>query len=112
MAVPAQPHDAFFRALVDEPARADRLVREYLPPDIAALLADAPVRAVEGVLVRLVVDLPDDHPLEQAFFRYCDDLADRPVGAGRGGAYRQAAAMGGVDVDDCTGMDQDGRGQR
>ena len=51
MAVPAQPHDAFFRALVDEPARADRLVREYLPPDIAALLADAPVRAVEGTFV-------------------------------------------------------------
>ena len=51
MAVPAQPHDALFRALVDEPARADRLIREHLPPDIAALLADEPVRAVEGTFI-------------------------------------------------------------
>ena len=51
MAVPAQPHDALFRALVDEPARADLLIREYLPPDIAALLADEPVRAVEGSFI-------------------------------------------------------------
>ena len=51
MTVPAQPHDALFRALLDEPERADLLIREYLPPDIAALVTDEPVRAVEGTFI-------------------------------------------------------------
>ena len=51
MAVPAQPHDAFFRALVDEPERADLLIREYLPPDIAALVSDEPVRVLDATFI-------------------------------------------------------------
>ena len=36
-------HDAFFRALMDEPGVAAALLREHLPAEVAALLApDAP----------------------------------------------------------------------
>ena len=51
MAVPAQPHDALFRALTESSQRADRLVRDTLPPDLAALLSDAPARLLPGTFV-------------------------------------------------------------
>ena len=51
MAVPAQPHDALFRALTESPQRADRLVRDALPPALAALLSDAPARLLPGTFV-------------------------------------------------------------
>ena len=51
MAVPAQPHDALFRALTESPQRADRLVRDILPPDLAAQLSDAPARLLPGTFV-------------------------------------------------------------
>ena len=51
MAVPAQPHDALFRALTESPQRADRLVRDALPPALAELLSDAPARLLPGTFV-------------------------------------------------------------
>ena len=51
MAVPAQPHDTLFRALTESPQRADRLVRDALPPAFAELLADAPGRLLPGSFV-------------------------------------------------------------
>ena len=42
------PRDAFFTALVSDPRRGDVLVRERLPPDIAAQLSDRRVRRLEG----------------------------------------------------------------
>ena len=51
MAVPAQPHDALFRALTESPQRADRLVRDALPPALAELLSDAPARLLPGPFV-------------------------------------------------------------
>ena len=42
------PHDALFRALLEDAGLADRLVRDSLPPEVAALLAPAPVRRVSG----------------------------------------------------------------
>ncbi len=52
MSLPATPHDALFRALVSEPARAASLLAEYLPQEVAALLdPEAPPEAVEGGFV-------------------------------------------------------------
>ena len=52
MSLPATPHDALFRALVSEPARAASLLAEYLPQEVAALLdPEAPPEAVEGSFV-------------------------------------------------------------
>ncbi len=49
MATPSNmPHDAMFRAMLEDVDRADRLVRDSLPEEIAALLADTPVRQVPG----------------------------------------------------------------
>ena len=52
---PATPHDALFRALLADPGRADTLVREYLPPAVAAELADAPIRPVDTSFVDAVL---------------------------------------------------------
>ena len=46
------PHDALFRALISESARAAALLTEYLPPEVAALLdPETPPEAVEGTFV-------------------------------------------------------------
>ena len=36
--MPPYPHDAFFRSLLVDPGWADALIRQCLPPDVAALL--------------------------------------------------------------------------
>ncbi len=52
MSLPATPHDALFRALVSDPARASALLADYLPPEVAGLLdPDTPPEAVEGSFV-------------------------------------------------------------
>ena len=51
MAVPAGPRDTLFRALTESPRRADRLVRDALPPAFAELLSDAPGRLLPGSFV-------------------------------------------------------------
>lgn len=51
MNVPNNPHDALFRALVDDIGRAGTLIREYLPPQIAARLAEGPPRLLDGSFV-------------------------------------------------------------
>jgi len=51
MTLPNNPHDALFRALVDDPGRAGTLIREYLPPEIAAHLAEGPPRLLDGSFV-------------------------------------------------------------
>lgn len=51
MSVPAKPHDALFRALLDDQQRAAALLRDYLPAEIAAQLSeDLPV-PVEGTFI-------------------------------------------------------------
>ena len=52
---PATPHDALFRALLADPGRAETLVREYLPPAVAAELSDAPIRLVDASFVDAVL---------------------------------------------------------
>ena len=52
---PAAPHDALFRALLADPGRAETLVREYLPPSVAAELSDAPIRPVDASFVDAVL---------------------------------------------------------
>ena len=52
---PATPHDALFRALLADPGRADTLIREYLPPAVAAELSDAPIRPVDESFVDAVL---------------------------------------------------------
>jgi predicted transposase/invertase (TIGR01784 family) len=51
MAQPSDPHDKLFRALLDDPERARALLREHLPPEIVADLADAVPEPVEGSFV-------------------------------------------------------------
>ena len=52
MSLPATPHDALFRALVSNPARAGALLTEYLPREVADLLDPGiPPVAVEGSFV-------------------------------------------------------------
>ena len=53
---PATPHDALFRALLADPGRAETLLREYLPPAVAAELSDAPIRLVEASFVDAVLE--------------------------------------------------------
>ena len=52
---PATPHDALFRALLGNPGRADTLLREYLPPAVAAELSDAPICPVDTSFVDAVL---------------------------------------------------------
>jgi predicted transposase YdaD len=47
MTDPTQPHDKLFKALTDDPRIAGTLIRERLPPDIAALLAEGPPEPVD-----------------------------------------------------------------
>ena len=52
MSLPNTPHDALFRALVSNPARAGALLSEYLPAEVADLLdPGTPPEAVEGSFV-------------------------------------------------------------
>ena len=52
MSLPTTPHDALFRALVANPARAGALLEEYLPQEVADLLdPDTQPEAVEGSFV-------------------------------------------------------------
>jgi len=45
------PHDKLFRALLDDPIRAETLIREYLPPALRDRLADARPELVDGTFV-------------------------------------------------------------
>ncbi|WP_366658046.1 Rpn family recombination-promoting nuclease/putative transposase [Fodinicurvata sp. EGI_FJ10296] len=44
----SNPHDALFRAILDDAGRAAALIRDYLPPELAELLADSPPDPVDG----------------------------------------------------------------
>jgi predicted transposase YdaD len=46
-----QRHDAFFQTLLDTPGNAGTLLRERLPADVAALLAEGPPELVPGSFV-------------------------------------------------------------
>ncbi len=46
-----QRHDAFFHVLLDRPGTAGALLRERLPPEVAALLSPAPPELVPGSFV-------------------------------------------------------------
>ncbi len=46
-----QRHDPFFRRLLEQPAAAGALLRERLPPEVAALLANDPPELVPGSFV-------------------------------------------------------------
>ncbi len=48
---PRTPHDSLFRALISEPERGARLVRQLLPPDITVLIADAPLERIPETFV-------------------------------------------------------------
>lgn len=45
------PHDALFRALLDDVDRAAMILKEYLPPAIAGRITDAPPVPVEGSFI-------------------------------------------------------------
>ncbi|MBF0605233.1 MAG: Rpn family recombination-promoting nuclease/putative transposase [Nitrospirae bacterium] len=47
----AQPHDRLFKALMSHPETAGALLQEYLPPEVARLLAPEPPQLVEGSFV-------------------------------------------------------------
>ena len=49
--VPATPHDALFRALLESPDRAAALIRGYLPAEIASLISDTPPKLLDGTFV-------------------------------------------------------------
>jgi len=51
MSQPPHPHDQLFRALLDDPGRARALVRDYLPPAIAARLADRALTLVDASFI-------------------------------------------------------------
>ena len=51
MSVPKNPHDSLFRALLEDPQRARALIRDYLPAEITAQLADTPPEPVEGSFI-------------------------------------------------------------
>lgn len=44
-------HDSLFRALIDDPVRAGVLIRDFLPPDIVARLADESPTLLDGTFV-------------------------------------------------------------
>jgi len=48
---PIRPHDALFRALLDDPARAAALMRAHLPAALTACLSDALPEPVEGSFI-------------------------------------------------------------
>ncbi len=48
---PAHPHDALFRALVEQPGRAAALLRDHLPEPVAARLTGKPPRLIDGTFV-------------------------------------------------------------
>lgn len=45
------PHDALFRALLDDPRRAAILLREQLPPALAARLSDEAPQLLDGSFI-------------------------------------------------------------
>ncbi len=45
------PHDALFRSALADPSRADTFVRESLPKEVAAELAETPVQVVDGTFI-------------------------------------------------------------
>ncbi len=51
MADAPNPHDALFRLLLEDPQRAHILLREQLPPAIAARLSEAPPKLLDGHFV-------------------------------------------------------------
>ena len=51
MTDPGQPHDKLFKGLLDQPGAASALLRERLPPEVAALLADEPPELVDGEFI-------------------------------------------------------------
>jgi len=51
MSQPPHPHDQLFRALLDDPGRARALVRDYLPPALAARLADRALTLVDASFI-------------------------------------------------------------
>lgn len=51
MASPHTPHDSLFRALLDEPARAEEILRRHLPREITAQLADVQPIPVSGTFI-------------------------------------------------------------
>ncbi|MDE2914192.1 MAG: Rpn family recombination-promoting nuclease/putative transposase, partial [Paracoccaceae bacterium] len=52
MALPRARHDALFRLLVSDPARAGHLLRERLPPEVVAHLdPERPPEHVEGTVI-------------------------------------------------------------
>jgi len=46
-----RPHDALFRALLDDPRRAAALIHHHLPPALAARLSTDPPEPLEGTFV-------------------------------------------------------------
>ena len=68
MALPPARHDALFRLLVSDPARAGQLLREYLPPEVVARLdPERPPVHVEGT----VIDGEGGRTQSDAIFRLC-----------------------------------------
>jgi predicted transposase YdaD len=51
MSVPHNPHDNLFRALLEDPQRARALLRDYLPAELTAQLADVPPEPMAGSFV-------------------------------------------------------------
>ena len=50
-AATSTPHDALVRALLEDPARAQALIRDHLPNDLAALVSGAPPEILDGSYV-------------------------------------------------------------
>ena len=51
MTASSTPHDALFRALLDDVDRAATILKDYLPSEIACRLADAPPTPMEGSFI-------------------------------------------------------------
>lgn len=47
----ANPHDAMFRVLMDDPERARTVLRDYLPPTVLEQMKDAPPKLIDGTFV-------------------------------------------------------------
>ncbi len=63
----SNPHDSLFRALLDDPGRAAVVVRELLPPAIAALMAPEPPRLLDGSFIdETLADSQSDRLFEVA----------------------------------------------